>query len=339
MRDDDATIRVKAAALPRHSRFLPALAAGGAVLLLLCGGIAGWVLWPRPLVLPPPQAIAPPLAVPAPAIAPPEAAPAPPFRIETADEATILEHVADHLTEYRFAANSNIIVLDFPSLRMQGEMLNRVASLIEKAGLPRNQVLTDAALDAAVRERGDTLETYYYGHDYRADELAFFFAAADRQHVALDAQEQRLGALLRQLGWLTPGAVGGLISVPRTGATITQTMRATMLHHELAHGQFFSDPQYALYVKRFWLTAMSETDRVAVRHFLGSMDYDTDNEELMYNEMQAYMMFTYDPRFFLPSNVNMTPARRMQLQTEFLKGMPDSWLKAALAQHLRQTAE
>src|SRR5208282_6896604 len=112
MRDDDATIRVKTAALPRHSRFLPALAAGGAVLLVLCGGIAGWVLWPRPLVLPPPppQAIAPPQAAPA---------PAPPFRIETADEATILGHVADHLTVYRFAANPNIIVLDFPSLRMQ----------------------------------------------------------------------------------------------------------------------------------------------------------------------------------------------------------------------------
>jgi hypothetical protein len=31
----------------------------------------------------------------------------------------------------------------------------------------------------------------------------------------------------------------------------------------------------------------------------------------------------------------MTPARRLQLQTEFLKGMPDCWLKAALAQHLQ----
>ena len=48
------------------------------------------------------------------------------------------------------------------------------------------------------------------------------------------------------------------------------------------------------------------------------------------------MMFTYDPRFFLPSNVNMTPARRAQLQMEFVKGMPDGWLKEALAQHLRQ---
>ncbi|HET6235185.1 MAG TPA: hypothetical protein VFE41_09510 [Acetobacteraceae bacterium] len=327
MRGDDATIRIKPPAPPRQRHLLPAVVAGGAA-LLLCGAIAAWMLSTRPgAPLPaPPQAIAPPPAA---------AVPAEPFRIETADEATILGHVAEHLTVYRFAPNPKIIVLDFPSLRMQGEMLNRIASLIEKAGLPRNQVLTDAALESAIREHGDTAETYYYGHDYRADELAFFFATADRQSVAPDAEEERLRVLLRQLGWLDPGATGALISVPRTGPTITETMRAAMLHHELSHGEFFSNPQYASYVHDFWLNVVTEAERAAVRHFLGSMDYDTDNEELMYNEMQAYVMFTYDQRFFLPSNVNMTPARRLQLQTEFLKGMPDCWLKAALAQHLQ----
>ena len=340
MRDDDATIRVTPGGLPRQNRFLPALVGGGMALLLVGAGITGWMLWTRPAA---PPSAAPQLIAPPQAIAPPPSAPAMPpaqeFPIETADEAMILGHVAERLAVYRFAANPSIIVLDFPSLRMQGEMLNRVASLIEKAGLPRNEVLTDAALDSAIRAHGDTVETYYYGHDYRADELAFFFAAADRQNVALDAQEERLAALLHQLGWLAPGAVGALISVPRTGATITETMRAAMLHHELAHGEFFSDPPYASYVQHFWLTALTEAERASVRHFLGSMDYDTDDEELMYNEMQAYMMFTYDPRFFLPSNVDMTPARRVRLQTEFLKGMPDCWLKQSLAQHLRQAAD
>ncbi len=271
-----------------------------------------------------------------PVIAPRAAsAPAPPFRIQTADEATILGHVADDLTAFRFADNPNILVLDFPSLRMQGEMLNRVASLIEKAGLPRRRVLDDAELDAAIRERGDNVETYYFGHDYRADELAYFFATADRQHIVLDTRETQLRALLDQLGWLSPGAVGALISVPRTGAAITEPMRAAMLHHELSHGEFFSDPHYASYVEGFWLHAMTEAERVAVRKFLGSMGYDTGDETLMYNEMQAYLMFTYDPHFFLPSNVNMTPERRLQLQTAFHAGMPEGWLKAALAQHLR----
>jgi hypothetical protein len=359
MNDDDPTFPVSRITPPvqphassRRRQMLPVLAAGGAV-LLLGGGVAVWLLWPRPMNPPrgphlavaplavTPHVVAPP-AAPAPAspptqTLPPERLPEPAqsFRIQTADEATILGHIADGLTAFRFADNPNIIVLDFPSLRMQGEMLNRVASLIEKAGLPRRRVLDDTELDAAIRERGDTMETYYYGHDYRADELAYFFATADRQHTVLDASETQLRALLEQLGWLRPGAVGALISVPRTGAAITEPMRAAMLHHELSHGEFFSVRDYARYVEGFWLHAMTEAERAAVRKFLGSMGYDTDDETLMYNEAQAYLMFTYDPHFFLPSNVNMTPARRLQLQTAFHAGMPDGWLKAALAEHLR----
>jgi len=199
-------------------------------------------------------------------------------------------------------------------------------------------LLLHTELDAAIRARGDTMETYYYGHDYPAGALAGFFALADQERIALDPQEQELRALLQQLGWFAPGAVGGLISVTRTNETITQATRATILHHELSHGEFFSDPDYARYVHGFWLTEMTDDERKTFRQFLGSMDYDVRLEELMYNEMQAYLMFTYDPRFFLPSNVSMTPARRLELQTAFLKNMPESWLKLSLTRHLRQAA-
>ena len=37
-----------------------------------------------------------------------------------------------------------------------------------------------------------------------------------------------------------------------------------------------------------------------MRAFLGREDYDVRDEELMYNEMQAYLMFTRDPVFFTP---------------------------------------
>ena len=59
----------------------------------------------------------------------------------------------------------------------------------------------------------------------------------------------------------------------------------------------------------------------------------------MYNEMQAYLMFTYDARFFQPSNVGMTAARRQQLAAAFLRGMPAGWLHDALAQDLPTCAE
>jgi hypothetical protein len=334
--DSDATIELKPGGYtqgaPTRRRLFSTLAVGGAAVAVACCGVCGWLLWPSRTV--PPSA-------PLPAVAPhgPTPPPAQSFEITSADEATILAHVAEQLTVFSFATNPNITVLDFPTLRMQGDMLNRIASLIEKAGLPHDRVLTDTELDAAIRAHGDTMETYYYGHDYPASALAGFFALADREQIVLDPEEARLRALVHQLGWFAPGARGALISVPRADATITETMRATMLHHELSHGEFFTDTAYAGHVREFWLGTISDAERGAIRRFLGSMDYDTGIEELMYNEMQAYLMFTYDPRFFLPSNVGMTPARRQQLQTAFLNGMPESWLKLALAQHLRQAAE
>ncbi len=344
--DDDATIEVKRGEVkrgglqpgahrsgaPTRRRLFASLAVGGAA-VAGCG-ICGWLLWPHRAEPPPaaPVALVPPRPLPAPA-------PAKQFPITSADEATILAHVAQDLTVFRFDANPNIVVLDFPTLRMQGETLNRVASLIEKAGMPHDRVLTDAELDAAIRAHGDTMETYYYGHDYPAGALTRFFALADQERIALDPQEQQLRALVQQLGWFTPGTTGGLISLTRTNKTITETTRATILHHELSHGEFFSDPAYASYVRAFWLNQMTDEERTSVRRFLGSMDYDTGIEELLYNEMQAYVMVTYDPRFFLPVNVDMTPARRLDLQTAFLKGMPESWLKLALARHLRQAAD
>jgi len=313
----------EALGVPTRRRLFATLAVGGGAAAVAGCGICGWLLWPRHAVTPAPAMA---LVRPLPAPAPPER-----FAITTADEATILAHVAEHLTVFQFAANPNIVVLDFPSLRMQGEMLNRIASLTEKAGLPHNRVLNDADLDAAIRSRGDTMETYYYGHDYPSGALAGFFALADQERIALDPQEQELRALLQQLGWLAPGALGGLISVTRPNETISEATRATILHHELSHGEFFSDPDYARYVHGFWLTEMTEDERKTFRQFLGSMDYDVHLEELMYNEMQAYLMFTYDPRFFLPANVNMKPERRAELQAAFLRNMPEGWLKLSLA--------
>jgi hypothetical protein len=219
-------------------------------------------------------------------------------------------------------------------------MLNRVAALVEKADLPRDRVLTDEELDAAIRKAGDTVETYYYGHDYPAEALVRFFTVADAQHIRLDPQEERLRALLRQLGWSGANAVGGLISVPAVGSDpyITMAARTSILRHELSHGEFFSDPEYAAYVHTFWLTTLTEAERANIRKFLGTEGYDTADETLMYNEMQAYLMFTRDPTFFRPDLVGLTPGRLADLQARFLHGMPPGWLRDLLASYQTSAA-
>ena len=315
--DDDATVLMRrraAYATPRRGGGGWG-AAGRAAAGLLLAGVAAWMVWPRP----------------------PPSAPAA-FAIVAADEATIRDHVADRLTVFRFAPDPAVIVLDFPTLHEQGAMLNRIAALVEKAGLPRDRVLTDADLDAAIRKGGEMPDTYYYGHDYDAAELARFFALADAGHVALNAEEGRLRALLHQLGWLRPGAMGAVISVPRVPEAAAKELdaaaRAVILRHELSHGLFFTDPAYAAHVRQFWSGTLTAAERAAVRKFLGGEGYDTGNETLMANEGQAYLLFTDDPRFCKASDFGMTPARRAELARAFLHGMEPGWLRDSLAREI-----
>ena len=46
--------------------------------------------------------------------------------------------------------------------------------------MPHDRLLSDPALDTAIRASGSTAETYYYGHDYRGGDVVRFFALADR---------------------------------------------------------------------------------------------------------------------------------------------------------------
>jgi len=58
----------------------------------------------------------------------------------------------------------------------------------------------------------------------------------------------------------------------------------------------------------------------------------------MYNEMQAYLMFTRDPMFFTPDMAGLTRARLTELQDKFLAGMPAGWLREVLASYRTATA-
>jgi hypothetical protein len=317
-------------------RLRPGAWISAAVLLVVGGigiGIGLWLPHPGPHVAPPaPVPVAPPAPAPAPAppvVTPSPAVPAPVFPVRTASEDEILADAPEQITIFRFAPNPHVLVLDFPTLRQQGMMLNRVAAFVEKAGQPHDRVLTDAELDAAIRAAGETVETYYYGHDYRAADLTRFFALADRDKVQLTAEEEQLRALLKQEGWFAPDAVGALISIPRLGTEkfLDESARATILRHELSHGEYFTDPAYAAFTRRFWGTVMDDDDRTRFRAFLGNQGYDTGLEDLMINEMQAYLMHTPDQRFFNARAVGLSQDRLDRLRIAFVAEMPRGWLR------------
>ncbi len=313
--DDDSTVRLtrsqRCPPAPPPRRRLMWLAAA-ACLVLGAAGSAGF-LWYAYRTPPP-----------APAMVSPAIPPLP-----LATEAQIRADVPKQLTTFRFAPNPRVLVFDFPDLRQQGLMFNRIAAFAEKIGQPHDRVLTDAGLDRAIRAHGDTVETYYYGHDYGAEALRRFFALADRDHVALDAQEQWLRGFLGAQGVLAPDANQAVITLPREGADalVDAPFRRTILHHELSHGEYFTDPAYAAYVRHFWTDVMDESDRAAFRRFLLAQDYDPALTDLTINEMQAYLMHTPDKRAFSAEAVGLSESRLALLRTRFLLDMPRGWLR------------
>jgi hypothetical protein len=246
-----------------------------------------------------------------------------------ATEADIAAEQPDTLTIHRFAANPRILVFDFPTLRQQGLMFDRIAAFAEKAGQPHDRVLTDAELAAALRASGDTVETYYYGHDYASATISRFFTCADRDRVALNQEEARLRTIATAQDLLADNADQAIITLPRRGADapVDAVFRQTILHHELSHGEYFTDPAYADYAGHFWHDAMDDVERAAFTQFLVKQGYDPALRDLIVNETQAYLMFTPDPRVFSPQLVGLPASTVQYLRTNFRQGMPAGWLK------------
>ena len=235
-------------------------------------------------------------------------------------------------TIFRLDVNPRILVLDFSSLREQGLMLNRIAAFVEKAGMPRDRIMSDAELAAAIRGTGESPDTFYYGHDYGAASLASFFSLADRDEIRLTPQEEWLRRLMRREGWSAPDQQGGLLSIPQAGSSknIDKAAREVILRHELSHGEYFTNPDYAAFTHSFWTQVLTHQERERIRAHLRSLGYDSNVEEIMENETQAYLIFTDSPEFFTPAMIGMTKARLATLRAGFRRGMPQGWLRDGL---------
>jgi hypothetical protein len=293
-----------------------AIAAGGAAIVLL---------WKSN---PPQQVIVERKPSPSKPVIPPS--PQIPYQVATISQ--IEAHRGTTPTLFRLQEDSNVLVLDFPDLHDQAQMLNRVAALIEKADMPRDRVVSEAELDAHIRAAGGDPDAYYYGHDYRAADLARFFQLAAQENMPLNPEETWLRDRLEQEGWLAPVANGALISIPGITGEIDASSRTTIFRHELSHAVYFTDPAYVALTKHLWADLLTDTERAAIRAFLGKDGYDTKDEDLMANEGQAYMIHTRDPRYFMPAMVGIDPTREAILRGTFVDAIPEPWLReSALA--------
>lgn len=232
-------------------------------------------------------------------------------------------------TLFRLQEAPAVLVIAFGSQHEQAQALNRVAALVEKAGFPHDRVLTEAEFAARLQAQATEPDDFYDGHDYRAADLARFFALAARDQVSLTPQERWVRDIVLQEGWLAPDAVGALISLPPAIDRIDAVDRATILRHELSHAAYFTDPAYRAYTIRLWTTALTEAERAAIRAWLAEQGYDPSDEDLMRNEAQAYLLHTVNPRYFAPAMIGMASARYTALRADLIDGMQEGWLKAS----------
>ena len=230
----------------------------------------------------------------------PPATPSPARAVALIEREALLAWQPAETTLLRLADRPAVFVIAFPDLAQQGRMMNRLAAFIEKAQTPRDRLLDDAALAAAIAAEGLEPDTYYYGHDYSLADVERFFALARRSGVALNAEERWLEARLPAIGEGAGGAPRAIITLPAEGRGFDASARRAVLEHEAGHGLFFTDPAFAAQVLRAWREVFTEADREAVRRFLKAEGYDTSQEWLMANEAMAYLVFTPDPRFFDP---------------------------------------
>lgn len=255
--------------------------------------------------------------------------------VPAVDYQQILDARSPALQVFDYSGRQPVFIFDFPTLAAQGRTFNRMVALVERIGLARARVLNDAELAEFIRTTGKTEYTFAYGNDFLVSELVVFFNLAEHNNIALNEDEQRLRSLLFEQGLirerygflqaLQPNAV--ILSIPQEKQgggepPVDAAARRTILTHELAHAEYYTNPDYRAWCRKFWHESLSQRQRESLRTFLARSGYDPANEELMINEAQAYLSFTPDPRAFSAKLSGLTEKELETLRQAFRAGAP-----------------
>jgi hypothetical protein len=203
-----------------------------------------------------------------------------------------------------------LYVMQAASLAKQGAMFARVVALLERRDMPRNRLVSAAAIAAHARRFGTDPAGMTAGNNFSAVELAHFFEVAREQRMVLNQDEQMLQTILvrwhlireEKRIWKAVSAGDFLITIPAPGAapggeTVDATVRAAILSHELGHWQYFSDSAYAHACRAFWWQVLSYEERAELTHQLANLGYDP-SDRIVIDEMQAYLLHT--PAAYMP---------------------------------------
>lgn len=255
---------------------------------------------------------------------------------------TILNSRADTLTVWSFSENPKIFVFDFPGLILQGRTFNRITQFAEQVqantGYPR--VLTNEEITQYMESLRRTQANFAFGHDLLVSELVQFYNLVDRDKVDIFPEELVLRDFLVEQGlmkvWrgfyqaIQPGVV--ILSIPQIQPKkadepqINELARRAIFTHEISHGEFYTNQHYATYCRRFWNETLNDAQREAFINLFKKYNYAVTLDDLVVNEMQAYLMFTPDPNSFSARKLGITDEELESMREMFRKGKPPTKL-------------
>lgn len=257
----------------------------------------------------------------------------------------ILNTRTDTMTVWQVADNPNIYVFDFPGLSYQGRSFNRITQFTEQQTTePYPKVLGNQELARYIEAARRTAADFAFGHDVLIGEMVQFYNFALRDKVELNPEEIVIRDFLIEQGlirlWrgfyqaMRPDVV--VLAVPQTQdrkagePMVSAGARYAILLHELAHGEYYSNTHYAKFCQRFWYETLTDNQRESFKRFLANFNYAVNNEELLINEMQAYLMFTPDPKSFSARKLGVSDAELQSMREAFRRGSPPTHLPMRL---------
>jgi hypothetical protein len=130
------------------------------------------------------------------------------------------------------------------------------------------------------------------GHDLKGQDLLRFYEASklaceqsgNDKNICLNNQERELFE-----EFLLPEIKQNPNFVVITYAVKSSLYYESILSHEILHAQYFTQPKFQAVVDKFWAQNVSDPDKRAIKKMLSSI-YDVENEYVLKNEFQAYVL-------------------------------------------------
>lgn len=176
----------------------------------------------------------------------------------------------------------------FSSQELMNFVLDRPTSYLTEAGKIRSHY-------SIVYPHNRKMETV--GHDLQASLLREFYQKYQEQLPRLPVPTGRLGQKrlkMEEQFWQQfllphlnkePQMILIAVSLDMSREELLGTSS-----HEVLHAVFYSQPHYREVIENFW-SQLSEKEKQSIREQF--VDYDSQNEELMMNEFQAYLLQRY----------------------------------------------